>query len=134
MAAGKTAISSELEHPSRTNARADSADLVRGLKPPQPSGSSISATRTDQTPSRGAVQHANPNRSQSVSPNVSQVQAAAKLKVAGATLMPVAPVRNRMGPAWGRDRSLAIDEAVSGVMQAAAQSEAGSSQAHAGSR
>ena len=173
--AEKPAISNEANENrlSGAKARPDSAGLARGLKPPPPSGSNISAARTAQRPPRGAVQVPSPNASQAASPNASiaviqaaspttssapaqvvspnanravsqaaslntnriasqpanpkssrtasQVMSAAiRPNAVGAIVIAAAPEQNRFGLVGGRDRSLAIDEAVAAVMQAAA--------------
>ncbi len=58
---------------------------------------------------------------QSVIPNASQAQAAVKPKATGATPIPGVPVQHGINQVWAAGRILAIDYAVSGVMQAATQ-------------
>ncbi len=58
---------------------------------------------------------------QSVIPNASQAQAAVKPKATGATPIPGVPVQHGISQVWAAGRILAIDYAVSGVMQAATQ-------------
>jgi hypothetical protein len=58
---------------------------------------------------------------QSVSPNVSQALVAVKPKATGATPIPGVPEQHGAVQTWAEGRILAIDDAVSGVMQAATQ-------------
>ena len=131
--AGKPVTSSEIggKSPSGAKALPDSGGLARGLKPPPPSvlsSSGLSSFAVPQTTPCVAVQAASPNASQAASqtssPNASQAasHAASKPKVGGAALISAVPGQNQIGPARGRDRNLAIDEATAAVVQVAAHS------------
>jgi hypothetical protein len=133
--AEKPLISSGMDQ-SRTSgvkAHIDSIAVMSGINPGPTARTSSSAA--PQSAPRVAAQAASPNVSQAanktvshapsqvVSPNASQVMAAAvKPKAVVAALIPAVPEQNRLGLAWSRDKSLAIDEAVAAVMQVAAQS------------
>ncbi len=144
------AISSAIEKGSPSGAKAvpESAGSMQGLNPPPPSVSSSSAIRTAQIPPLGTVQTSNQNASQATnsagstnpsgiasqtmslaaslnsSSTASQAmsRAAVEPDTVGAVLIPAAPRQNQTGLVLGRDRSLAIDEAVAAVVKVVAQS------------
>jgi hypothetical protein len=82
---------------------------------PTPVATAVATAGTVQNVPSAAGQAANPNASSAAG------LAVVKPKVAGAASVPAVPDQNQIGLVWGRDRSLAIDEAIAAVMQVVAQ-------------